>query len=251
MVRMGASRSPASVIGDALEKLGQNEAQVDARVRQAAWVARCVGRGAAAPLTGADVSALAGVLQEKTFSQDTVVFHAGKPSGGVWIVREGQLELSVGAGRRRVVLHILHGGDVDCDIPLLLDMPVPYTARALTPSTCLFLECTAFETLLQTRPPIARRWLSSVAMRLATSQNRILGMLGHSLTEQVARLLLDEAVDARVPLPQRTLAAMLGVQRPSLSKILKDLEHDGLIAVRYASIEITDERGLAARALTL
>ena len=53
-------------------------------------------------------------------------------------------------------------------------------------------------------------------------------------------MLLDEAVDGEVPLPQRTLAAMLGVQRPSLNKILKEFERHGLIEVRYAAIHLLD-----------
>ncbi|MGH3993189.1 MAG: Crp/Fnr family transcriptional regulator, partial [Pseudonocardiaceae bacterium] len=72
--------------------------------------------------------------------------------------------------------------------------------------------------------------------------------LGRTLTEQVARLLLDEAVDGQVSLPQRTLAAMLGVQRPSLNKILKELEREGLVGVRYAAIDLLDPEGLAKRA---
>ncbi|HEX6450162.1 MAG TPA: helix-turn-helix domain-containing protein [Trebonia sp.] len=49
----------------------------------------------------------------------------------------------------------------------------------------------------------------------------------------------------RVPLPQRTLAAMLGVQRPSLNKVLKDLEREGLIKISYSTIDILDAAGLA------
>lgn len=61
-------------------------------------------------------------------------------------------------------------------------------------------------------------------------------------------LLCDEAVDAQVELPQRTLAAMLGVQRPSLNKILKELERAGHITIRYAAIDIRDHHALAALA---
>ena len=154
----------------------------------------------------------------------------------------------MGSGRRRVVVHVLRPGDVDGDIQLLLDRPLPYTARALDDAVLLMLDRADFERLLVTHPPIARRWLSSVAQRLAASQARILGLLGHSLTKQVARLLLDEAVDGQVPLPQRTLAAMLGVQRPSINKVLKDFERDGLIAVRYATIELVNTDGLARQA---
>lgn len=74
-----------------------------------------------------------------------------------------------------------------------------------------------------------------------------MGMLGRPLPAQVAQLLLDEAIDARIELAQRTLAAMLGAQRPSINKILKEFERDRLITVGYAVIEITDQHGLRAR----
>jgi Mn-dependent DtxR family transcriptional regulator len=41
---------------------------------------------------------------------------------------------------------------------------------------------------------------------------------------------------------------MLGVQRPSLNKVLKDLEKKDLIALGYGRIEITDATGLESLA---
>jgi hypothetical protein len=41
---------------------------------------------------------------------------------------------------------------------------------------------------------------------------------------------------------------MLGVQRPSLNKVLKDPERDGLIRIGYSTIEVLDRAKLAARA---
>ena len=64
------------------------------------------------------------------------------------------------------------------------------------------------------------------------------------LLQRVARLLLDEAVEGHVPLPQRTLAAMLGVHRQSFDKTLKDLEARQAIAVAYADIQILDTDAL-------
>ncbi|MHB1873461.1 MAG: Crp/Fnr family transcriptional regulator [Streptosporangiaceae bacterium] len=219
----------------------------ETQVREAAWVARCVGRGQSAPLRPDDVTALASLLAVRTFAPGAVLFSGGQVPG-VWIVRSGRIELSVGSGRRRAVVQLLRPGDVDGDIQLLLNMPLPYTGRALSPVTCLYLSGADFEGLLAARPGIARRWLSSVAQRLAASQARILGLLGGSLTAQAARLLAEEAVDGRVELPQRTLAAMLGVQRPSLNKVLKELERDGLIRIGYSAIDVLDRNRLAGLA---
>ncbi len=219
---MTLRRLPAAAAQRAGRVLTVPGAMTEAQIRQAAWVARCVGRGQAAPLRPDDVAALASMLAVRTFPPGSVLFRSGEQTPGVWIVRDGRIELSVGSGRRRAVVQLLRSGDVDGDIQLLLEMPLPYG--------------------------IARRWLSSVAQRLAASQARVLALLGGSLAAQAARLLAEEAVDGRVELPQRTLAAMLGVQRPSLNKVLKDLERDGLIRISYAAIEVLDRPRLAARA---
>lgn len=214
-------------------------------VREAAWIARCVGRAETAPLSDADLSALASYLSRRDIQRGGVLFAAGRTPEGVWIIREGMVELSVGAGRRRQVVQLLRPGDVDGDVQLLLGMPLPYTARAAFDTQSLFLASASFERLLAEHSMVARRWLSSVATRVVRSQARILALLGKSLTAQVARLLTDEGVDGRIRLPQRTLAAMLGVHRPSLNKVLKDLERGHLVRVGYSEIEILDPEGLA------
>lgn len=220
------------------------------RIRQAAWIARCVGRGDTAPLTVPDVTALAGSLQTRQLPPGGLLFDAGQPPAGVWIVREGQIELRVGSRRRAAVVGILRPGDVDADIALLLNRPLPYAAAAVDQATCLYLPRTDFEHLLSTRPPITRRWLSSVAQRLMAAQTRVIGLLGKTLTQQTAQLLLDEATDGAIRLPQRTLAAMLGAARPSLNKTLKALQDQGCITISYATITILDHDALTRSTAT-
>lgn len=217
-------------------------------LRAAAWIARCVGRGDAAPLRAEDLDALAGYLSPRQIPAGGVLFAAGAAPAGVWILRAGAVELAVGSGRRRAVIGMMRPGDVDGDIALLLDMPPPYAARALTDSTLLFLAAASFERLLVERPAISRRWLSSVAQRTAAAQHRLIGLLGRPLPEQTAALLLDEARDDTVELSQQILAAMLGVRRPSLNKILRDFEHRGLIGLGYRVIDIRDRHGLTRAA---
>lgn len=215
------------------------------QIRDAAWIARCVGRGAASPLGPEDVVALASRITPAEFRRDEVLF--GGVAGdrpGVWIVRSGHVELDVVTPRGRVVVGVLRPGDVEGDLPLLLDLPVPYSARAVDDTVCLHLSPADFESLLGRHPAVSRRWLSSVAQRLATSHGRLISLLGRPLVAQVAGLLLDESDEGTVRLPQRTLAAMLGAARPSLNKVLKDLERQGLVAVDYGAVRVLDEDGL-------
>jgi CRP/FNR family transcriptional regulator, cAMP and macrophage regulator len=239
------SSRPATALGHALQVLRADEHGIDDLVREAAWAARRVGRGGTAPLGPADLADLAGMLQHRTMAAGTTLFRAGQRSTGVWLVRDGRIEMLLGSRRRRALVGMLRPGDVEGDIPLLLEAPLPYTARTVSDTTCLFLGRRDFEALLTERPALARRWMASVAQRLAAGQTRVVSLLGQALARQAVQVLLDEAVEGVVRMPQRTLAAMLGVQRPSLNKILKELERDGLIAVRYAAIHLVDAKRLA------
>ena len=178
---------------------------------------------------------------------DPPLFRAGEQTRGVWIVRDGRIELSVGSGRLRAVVQLLRPGDVDGDIQLLLEMPLPYTGRAVSEVTCLFLTADDFEKLLAT----ARRSPGGGCPAWRTgSRHARRGSWRCSAGRwppQAASLLAEEAVDGRVELPQLTLAAMLGVARPSLNKVLKDLERGGLIKISYGTIEVLDRARLTAR----
>lgn len=217
----------------------------ETHIRDAAWIARCVGRGESAPLGPEDLAALAGRITPREFRRGEPLFAAGAEARpGVWIVRTGHVELTVPTSRGRVVVGVLRPGDVDGDVPLLLGVPVPYSARAVEDTTCLHLTAGDFEALIGGHPAVARRWLSSVAQRLATSHGRLIALLGRPLVAQLAGLLVDEAEDDVVRLPQRTLAAMLGVARPSLNKVVKDLERRGLVAAGYGAVRLVDAEGL-------
>lgn len=210
----------------------------EAEVRQAAWVARCVGRKETAPFGERDLAAPASYLSARDLDAGEILFRAGEPSSAVFIVQEGGFELFVGSGRRRVIVQLLEAGDVDGDVQLILEMPHLYTSRALDRSRCLELPAAGFERLVAEHPAVARRWLSSIGSRLANSQRRILELLGRSLPEQLAQLILDEAVDGRVRLTQQTLAAMLGVHRPSTNRVLREFEGRGIVDLHYGEITI-------------
>jgi CRP-like cAMP-binding protein len=217
----------------------------DDMVREAAWLARCVGRGDWAPLSETDIVELGNRLQPVALEPGAPLFAQGATSEAVWIVREGRVELSRRDGRRRMILQIVHPGEVDGDISLILEMPLPYSARAVDHVQALRLSAPDFEWLIASRPALARRWLSSVAGRLMHAEHRILQLGGRDLRAQLSMLLLDEQHEGSVELPQESLASLLGVRRPSLNKVLRDLERERLVRLSYRRVEISDPAGLA------
>jgi len=122
-------------------------------------VAHCVGRGEAAPLRPGDVTALASTLAMRTFPPGSALFRGGEQTSGVWIVREGRIELSVSSGRRRAVVQLPRPGHVDGDIRLLLEVALPYTGRTANEVTCLFLAPTRCTSGRNRQPRSSGAWV--------------------------------------------------------------------------------------------
>jgi DNA-binding MarR family transcriptional regulator len=69
----------------------------------------------------------------------------------------------------------------------------------------------------------------------------------HSLKERLARWLLmmrDRSDSDLMPITQRLLAEMLGVQRPTITNAIRELERAGLIAPGRRRVTILDRQGL-------
>lgn len=211
----------------------------------AAWIARCVGRADTAPLHPEDVARLAQYLHVVELAAGERLTALGAAPASVFIVRHGRLDLVVPGPHHPVIIQALHPGDIDGDIQLLLDIPMPYETRAGLPSVCLILPKPALNRLLVRQPHLALRWLTSVSARLARSHNRLTTLLGRPLTAQVAQVLLDEVDgDGVVHLAQVTLAAMLGAARPSVNRVLRGLEERGAVQLQYGHTLIVNPQEL-------
>jgi CRP-like cAMP-binding protein len=69
----------------------------------------------------------------------------------------------------------------------------------------------------------------------------------HSLKERLARWLLmmrDRSDEDTLQITQDLLAEMLGVQRPSITNVARDLERAGLIERGRRQVTILDRQGL-------
>lgn len=217
-----------------------------AALRDALWVSRCVGHAQTTPLRPEDVEGLARFIDVRTLAPGELVQRVGEVPAAVCIVRKGCLELAVHGAGGRMVIQTLRAGDIDGDIQILLGIPMPYETRANTQTTCLMLGRSQFDELLTTHPQVSRRWLTSVSQRLARSHSRLTSLLGQPLEIQVAQLLLEERVNDVVSLPQTTVAALLGVRRPSVNRVLRKFARSGLVEIGYGTVQVLDAAALAA-----
>jgi len=148
--------------------------------------------GPAATVTDATVAAYAApVCTDSTAVAPA--FRRGGPAAEVHIVRSGRIELSRIIGRRHVTLQELRAGDVFGDVPAFLGEAEPFDVRNVQDSVIHAIDMPALHAWLQTRPLVAQRWFISLAERMATVQQRLIGLSAGGLETQLASLLLREA----------------------------------------------------------
>lgn len=214
----------------------------------ARWVAKHLGRSVAALFTPAEVEALGEGLSSTTLNPGDVLFERGAHPRGVWIIQSGWIELLHGTTRTDGVIALMGPRQCVGDIPLMLDEPAPYRACAVTEASCLFSPVDAFTGMLLNNPTFLLRWTTKLAGRVARSQGRVVEMLGKTLKEQVARVLLHESHEGRFPFSQEMCAAMLGASRAPVNQVLKELEALGHVKLGYGVIEVLDEHALVGLA---
>lgn len=213
--------------------------------QDARWVAKHLGRSAAALFTPTEVEALARTVSSTTLSSGDVLFERGSDPSGVWIIQSGWIELLDGSTRSEGVIALM--GAMQCvgDVPLMLEQPAPYRACAVTESSCLFMSADEFRQMVVTNPKFLLRWATKLAGRVSRAQGRAVEMLGKSLREQVSRVLLHESYDGVFPFSQEMCAALLGASRAPVNQVLKEFERQGTVKLGYGQIHIVDEDALA------
>lgn len=170
----------------------------------------------------------------------------GRPSPGVWLIEHGVVETSCRRGHKTVVLGTAGPGDIVGDLPLLTGTRSPVSTRALTPTSAFFMDATSFQQLLAGRSALARCWLRLVARRQLAAQARAVDAArGGSAATRVARALLQEAAGGTVRCTQADLAALTGMRRPTVNRVLHQFEQAGLVQRGYGSITVLSQAGLS------
>ena len=210
------------------------------------WLNDSLGRGDLTPLSTEDLDEFAANLDTQDFAGGMAIYHRHALPSRVYILRAGTVELTREINGRDVVVQLLRPGCVFGDIPLFLRSGEPTSARAIEDSTVLSIDSVTLFSLLGRRPMLARRWLASIAERMAAMQDRVTDLLAGTLDAQVASWTLREAGVDGITVSQQTLARLLGARRTSVNQALRRLERQGLVEIGYRRIRVTDEDGLRA-----
>jgi CRP-like cAMP-binding protein len=202
-------------------------------------------------LSADELSRIAAGTREVRAERGRMLFQRGDPCVGFHIVVFGQVKLTVGtpAGAEKVV-DIMGPGATFGEALMFTERPYVVSAAALADALLLHVGKETLFAEIERDPRLARRMLAGLSWRLHMLVKDVEALTVHSATQRVIGYLArlqDETGAGRVTLPaQKSLvASRLNLTPEYFSRILHELEDDGIVRIEGRDIEILDPRRLA------
>ncbi len=129
------------------------------------------------------------------------------------------------------------------------DNKFPVNVIANSDVKILFIPKLSFIELLQTNKAVLKNYLDIISNRAQFLSNKIKFLSFKTIKSKISHYFLElskkqESTSIILPKTQKDMADFFGVTRPSLARIIGELEVDGIIKARGKNIDIIDKEGL-------
>ena len=207
-----------------------------------------------AGLSESELGALSQRAVERSFEADEVLFWEGEPCAGIFLIVQGSVKIMKSSSSgREMMLALETAPSTVAELPLFDGGPYPASARAVGSVITLFINKSDFQQVCRQYPEIALKVLAVVGQRLRHLVGVVQAMTFGSVTQRLAKLLLDTAAQAGsdrfdFPLTHQELASRLGTVREVVSRNLARFRGVGLIRIEAGRLLIVDREGLEREA---
>ena len=178
----------------------------------------------------------------------TTVFAPGIAAENFLLVIDGTVRVQqVSAGGREIVLYRVSGGETCIMTTSCLMAEEAYTAEGITETDvrAVAIPKTVFEELLVLSPGFRRIVFSAYANRISDVMHVVEDVAFERLDKRLAQRLLNRAGrDDTVHATQQELAAELGTAREVASRLLKEFERRGWVALTRGQVALRDRDAL-------
>ena len=200
---------------------------------------------------------LAQGCQLRRFERGDMVFRVGEPCDAFHVVVVGQVKLFVvsPAGQEKVI-ELVSPGASFAEALMFLGKPCMVNAQALADTLLLSVHRDAVVAELELDSRFAMRMLAGLSRRLHglvhdvqayALQSGVQRVVGYLLRDQALEdSHADVARTVSLPVSKATVASRLSMTPEYFSRVLRELEAAGLIAVDKRDIRILDSKQLAA-----
>lgn len=193
------------------------------------------------------------MLKKRQFRKNQVIIYEGDRNSDVFFIRSGSIKVYSLLEDKEIIYGVAFPGHVVGEIEAIHydDYRIASIAAMETVHTW-YLKKKDFLAILDAYPSVMRRtyWLLVESIRILNRKAQYISFLDTRL--KTANLIYDmycnlgrklEAESAYIidyKLTHHVIANMVGVTRESVSKVLKDFQDEGIIAIEHKTIKILD-----------
>jgi CRP/FNR family transcriptional regulator, cyclic AMP receptor protein len=184
-----------------------------------------------------DLADIAGLLIDRKFPRDAVIYEDGSIGDYMYIISEGQVKVTkMSEDGREKILEILGPGDFHGDMALLDRAPRSASAKTTTPCVLLALSRADFLGLLKQNHEVTLEVIRVLTRRLRETDEQIKGLLFERVEGRARRLLARLAKEpvpgredrmATTPITHQQLADLVGTSRETITRVVKELKDEG------------------------
>jgi CRP/FNR family transcriptional regulator len=192
---------------------------------------------------------------ERRFEPKDTIFTPGDPDDQLYFLLSGAVRLyKIYGDYKEATTALLKDSGVFGKLNLVEGRWQDVFAEAVTEARVASIQKAALERVIRSDPAFALRLFSSLSERLRQSDEVIESLLHREVSTRLATLLLnlgerfgeDDFIDVR--LTHQDLANMIASTREAVSKVMSELQRDGVIETRNRRIAILDRDALSKRA---
>ena len=203
-----------------------------------------------AALSESELQGLSQRAVEKRYPADEVLFWEGEPCTGIFLIIQGTVKIfRTSPAGREVMLSIESAPATVAELPLFDGGAYPASVRAVEPVVALFVNKNDFQQFCRQNPDVALKVLAVVGQRLRHLVGLVESMTFGSVTQRLARMLLDTSKAAGsdtfdLPATHQELASRLGTVREVVSRNLGRFRAQGFISIQDRHVQILNRAGL-------
>jgi CRP/FNR family transcriptional regulator, cyclic AMP receptor protein len=200
-------------------------------------------------LNDVDVTSLSKLTTRRKYPKDTVIFFENEEGDTFFMILDGRVKVTIlGDDGREIILSVLGPGDFFGEVALLDNEPRSATAIAVEDTELMSLHRLDFQNVLNENKSITLALIKTLTARLRKANHQISTLALLDVYGRVARVILDMArdegkrlKDGRIAFRRPThqeIANRIGTTRETVTRMLKDLERQGLIRVEGKEIVV-------------
>lgn len=174
----------------------------------------------------------------KHYDKGHLLFQQGDEADAFFVVLSGWVKLiRLRPTGEEAVLHLFTSGETFAEVAMFGNHRYPATAETATPCRLLSISGARFEKIMVENPKLVRAMLASATLHLRNLVEEIEQLKARNSSQRLAQFIHDlcaqDKVSAVVKLPyeKNLIAARIGVQPESLSRILNKLRAIGVNCV--------------------